>query len=712
MRKTLLLALLIFAVPAQAASDLPRLKAEAARITITRDDFGIAHIKGKTDADAVFGAVYAQAEDDFARVEMNYLVALGRKAEAEGEGALWEDLRQRLFIDPRMLQANYQRSPAWLKKLMSAWADGLNFYLVTHPATKPKVLTHFEPWMALSFTEGSIGGDIESVDIPALAAFHGKTKVTMHNSHEDELSASNGIAISPSKTLNGHALLLINPHTSLFFRSELQLTSEEGLNAYGAVTWGQFFIYQGFNAGIGWMHTSAHVDNIDEFAEIIKDEKGKLSYKYGAHWFPVTAKTITLRMKTADGLRERNFTAYFTKHGPVVRAEKDKWIAVSLMNKPIAALEQSFLRTKSKNATEFLQIAEAKANSSNNTVFADSEGHIGFVVPQFVPGRDDRFDYTKPVDGSDPATDWKGLLPLAKLPQAIDPANGWVVNTNNWPYSAAGAGSPKASDFPKYMDTAGENYRGVHALSLLQPERKWSVDDLRAAAYDSDMPAFAKLLPSLVQAWESLDAANSLKAKLAEPIALLKAWDHRWSAQSVETTLAVLWGDELRAQPGMPATPVSLGEMDQLDAAPARAKLTALAAVMDRLSKDFGTWHVAWGEMNRYQRAADNAFDDTKPSIAIPFTASRWGSLASFAARRWPGTNRYYGTSGNSFVAAVEFGPKVKAVAVMAGGANSNPASPHFSDQAARYAAGDLRPVYFYPEDLKSHTERVYHPGE
>ena len=123
---------------------------------------------GKTDADAVFGMVYAQAEDDFNRVETNYLIALGRLAEAEGESALWQDLRQRLFIDPRQLQGRLRQEPGTgCSKLMNAWADGLNYYLATHPAVHPRVIKHFEPWMALSFTEGSIGGDIERVSLAA-----------------------------------------------------------------------------------------------------------------------------------------------------------------------------------------------------------------------------------------------------------------------------------------------------------------------------------------------------------------------------------------------------------------------------------------------------------------------------------------------------------------------------------------------------------------
>src|SRR5262245_55508641 len=257
-------------------SDLQRWEKQARNVTITRDDWGIAHVYGKTDADAVFGAIYAQAEDDFNRVETNYINSMGRLAEAEGESAVWRDLRMKLFIDPEALKKHYEASPPWLKSLMNAWADGLNFYLAKHPKTQPRVIKRFEPWMALSFTEGSIGGDIETISLDWLQAFYGNSPASATSNEEGELFAeptgSNGIAIAPSNTAARRALLLINPHTSFFFRSELQMTSDEGLNAYGAATWGQFFIYQGFNDRCGWMHTSRAVDAIDMYLETVVKE--------------------------------------------------------------------------------------------------------------------------------------------------------------------------------------------------------------------------------------------------------------------------------------------------------------------------------------------------------------------------------------------------------------------------------------------------------
>jgi acyl-homoserine-lactone acylase len=719
-RKPLILLALLATAPSPPNPELMRWRAEAARVTITRDTWGIAHVRGQSDADAVFGMIYAQAEDDFGRIEANYLTALGRTAEADGEDAIWTDLRQRLFADPVELKAQYAASPEWLKKLMNAWADGLNFYLATHPNVKPKVLARFEPWMALSFTEGSIGGDVERISLSDLKTFYGQP--TPKTPEEvgmipREPSGSNGIAIAPKITADGRALLLINPHTSFYFRSELQMQSNEGLNTYGAVTWGQFFVYQGFNASAGWMHTSSTVDNVDEFAEDIWKIGGKLSYHVGKGLRPLVTKMVTLRYRKPDGtMGELTFTTYRTHHGPIVAARGGKWIATALMWKPVPALEQSYLRTKATDLASYMKVAELKANSSNDTLFADDKGEIAFLMPQFMPVRDNRFDYTKPVDGSDPATDWKGLHTLPSLPSVLNPGTGWAHNTNDWPWQSAGADSPKAADYPRYMDQVGGNYRGVHADQLLTGKTGWTLEKLRAAAFDSDLPAFHALLPGLIAAYDKLAGGDPRRAALAGPIKLLRDWDCRWGAESQATSLAVFWGDALWRDVGSFAQAERINVPDYIRTrVPGDQQLAALTTAVERLTRDFGGWQVPWGRINRWQRLDDSIqphFDDKAPSIPVPFASAQWGSLASFGAKSYPNTARYYGTSGNSFVAVVSFGKGgVRAVAVTAGGESGDPKSPHFADQAERYASGNLRPVYFYPAELKGHVEREYRPG-
>ncbi|HTL05737.1 MAG TPA: penicillin acylase family protein, partial [Gemmatimonadales bacterium] len=361
----------------------------------------------------------------------------------------------------------------------------------------------------------------------------------------------------------------------------------------------------------------------------------------------------------------------------------------------------------------FRETMELHTNSSNNTVYADADGNIALFHSNFMPRRDPRFDWSKPVDGSDPATEWGKLYTVEESPLVKNPATGWLYNSNDAPWWAAGPDSPKQADYPKYVDPEGANQRTPHAIRVLEGRKDFSIASLIAAAYDSYLPTFATLIPDLLKAYDG--AADSSRAALAEPIAVLRDWDYRWGTGSVATTLAVYWGSEAGRRDSAGARSAGM-DIDRylVERVSAQRKLDALRATVARLTTDFGTWKTPWGEVNRFQRLTDDIvhpFDDSKPSIPVGFTSARWGSLASFGARTYRGTKKMYGTTGNSFVAAVEFGDSVRARAVTAGGESGDRNARHFNDQAQRYSTGDLREVYFYPGQLKGHTEREYHPG-
>ncbi|MDA1082402.1 MAG: penicillin acylase family protein [Gemmatimonadetes bacterium] len=716
--------------------ELTRWEQQANNITIVRDDWGIAHVTGKTDADAVFGMVYAQAEDDFNRVETNFIDSQGRLAEAEGESAIWRDLRMKLFIDPDSMKMLYSKSPEWMKTLMVAWADGLNFYLAKHPDVKPRVITKFEPWMALTFSEGSIGGDISAVNLGGIQAFYSgsglragaepangaaehadyaETAFDENGNYNDyEPRGSNGIAVAPKNTKNGRALLLINPHTSHYFRAELQMTSEEGLNAYGASTWGQFFIYQGFNEKAGWMHTTSAVDATDEFLETVTEKSGKYFYKFGNEERSFIAKKITIPYKTASGMATRDFEVYYTHFGPVIRAQGGKWVAYRLMQDPINALSQSWSRTKARNIDEYKKSMALHGNTSNATLYADADGNIAYFHPNFIPRRDTKFNWRQPVDGSDPASEWKDLLSFEESPNSVNPASGWAYNANDWPWAASGPSSPKQADFPAYVDNGNESHRGRHAVIVLENKKDFDIEGLRAAAYDTYLPGFDKSIPALIRAYDATPASDPVRQKVADQIEQLRKWDLRWSVSSVPTTLAIYYTQTLQ-QAGRGGRGGRGGGRGAAAEPSAAQQLTALAAACERLTADFGKCNTPWGDINRFQRLANQivpSFDDSKPSIPVGFPSATYGSLASYGARAYPNTKKWYGTSGNSFVAVVEFGKdSVRAVAITAGGESGDVNSKHFNDQAQRFVTGQLRPVYFYPNQLKGHTARTYKPG-
>ncbi|MFY0629490.1 MAG: acylase [Flavobacteriaceae bacterium] len=707
-------------------SEQERWDYRAENTEIIRDDFGVPHIYGKTDADAVFGMLYAQCEDDFNRVERNYIWAIGRLAEVEGERSLYSDLRARLYMTKEEAIQNYENSPKWLQDLCIAFADGINFYLKNHPEVTPKLLTHFEPWMPMYFSEGSIGGDIERVSTSKIARFyaqqHGLKKLAVHDGlirlKDDEPRGSNGFAIGGEKTKSGNAMLLINPHTSFFFRGESHVVSEEGLNAYGATTWGQFFIYQGFNEKTGWMHTSTGTDIIDEFEEtIVKNEKG-LHYKYGEELRPVDSVKVSLDYKTTNGKASKSFTMYRTHHGPITHASGDKWISTALMWSPIKALEQSFTRTKKSNHTEFHEMMDIRTNSSNNTVYADADGTIAYYHGNFIPKRNVKYDYTKPVDGSNPDTDWNGLHDLDDNIFVKNPPNHWIQNCNSTPFTSAAEYSPKKEDYPNYMASFPENFRGIHAIPLLKKAENLTLNSLIGLAYDPYLPGADKLITGLIEASKKSPVKSS-EAK--EAIELLKKWDFKVEINSIEMTLTQFYlnayyrsGKVPRSNAGKRVSRLERFEYMSNTSSP-KERLTIFEESLKKLKEDFGSWKTPWGEFNRYQRNDGKIrqdFDDNKPSIGVGLASGRWGALASYGTRFGNRTKRQYGTSGNSFVAVVEFGDKVTAKTMLAGGQSSDPSSPHFSDQSQRYADGNFKDVAYYKEDVLKRSKKTYHPGK
>ncbi|MHC2992073.1 penicillin amidase [Pontibacter sp. HJ8] len=706
---------------AVSSQELTRWEEQAARVTIIRDDFGVPHVYGKTDADAVFGLLYAQCEDDFNRVERNYHWATGRLAEVEGEEMLYSDLRAKLYMSQEEAIQNYEKSPEWLKALCRAFADGVNYYLHTHPEVKPKLLTRFEPWMPMYFSEGSIGGDIESVSTERIKAFYENNKSLGLNSYGDGLvhpalleepKGSNGFTIAGEHTASGNAMLLINPHTSFFFRGEVHAVSEEGLNAYGAVTWGQFFIYQGFNEKTGWMHTSAYADVIDEFEETIVKEDGKLFYRYGNENRPVTTSEVTLSYKAGEEVKQKTFTTYRTHHGPITHKNGDKWVATALMWKPVDALTQSYTRTKKRNLKEFHEMMQLRTNSSNGTVYADADGNIAYYHGNFFPVRDTSFDYTKPVDGSNPKTDWKGLHPLEETITVINPPNGWIQNCNSTPFTSAGAYSPKPEDYPVYMSQSPENFRGIHAIRLLKKANDLTLDKLIALAYDPYLPGFELLIPGLVKAY---DAQQPKDPKLKEAIAVMRTWNYAVSKESVAMSLAHFYATNLLKNG---SAPKGLNVVERFEyythTAPAAERLEIFGQTIAQVEKDFGQWQTPWGEINRFQRIngeIKQPFNDALPSLPVGMASGNWGALASYGSNTY-NTKRLYGTSGNSFVAVVEFGDKVKAKSMLAGGQSSDPNSPHFDDQAQRYADVQFKDVAYYREDVEKRATATYQPGK
>jgi acyl-homoserine lactone acylase PvdQ len=704
-------------------TEISRWQQQAKNVTIIRDKYGVAHIYGKTDADCVFGLMYAQCEDDFARVEDNYLTSLGRRSEAHGEGSLYEDLLMRLTVDSAEAVADYRKAPSWLKKLLDAYADGVNYYLYKHPDVKPLAIFRFEPWYPLMYTDGSISalqtGGLTERD---LKAFYDARPIVsvLKQAGGEKLIGSNGFAIAPSRSVSGKALFYINPHVTFYFRPEVHMQSEEGLHVYGAVTWGQFFVYQGFNEYCGFMHTSSQADAADLYAEtVVKGADGRMMYTYNGTLKPLMQKQVVINYNDKGVMRSKTFTAYATQHGPVLGMQNGKWLALKTMNRSLNGLMQSWQRIKTRSLKEYTRNQEYRANLSNNTVYADRDGNIAYWHGNYMPRRDTSFNWDLPVDGSTAATEWKGMHDVKELVQIINPRNGWIQNTNNTPFSVSGPESPDPGKYPRYMAPDFENFRGLNAVRLLSSKEKFSMDDLVAVGYDPHLTAFDTSLPVLFAAHERVRSVNpALYEATREQMEILKAWDRNASANSIATNLAIHWAEKMNRL-FAEEDPEILTDLTRSygpvlrKADPARL-VDALKEVSDDLAARTGTWRTPWGEVNRLQRIVNGLeprHDDAAPSLPVGRASSQWGMLPSLNSRYYD-TKKRYGYGGNSFVCVVEFGEKIRARSVLAGGNSGDPRSPHFFDQSQLYAEGKFKDVLFYKEDVLKSAERSYHPGE
>lgn len=727
MKKPLLFIFLLTAIFGQTfaqkflAEELIRFKAHSKNTEIIRDSFGVPHVYGKSDADAVFGLIYAQCEDDFNRVELNYIEKLGRLSEINGEKDLFNDLQIQILIDTLEAKKDFERAEPWFKKLLVAHADGINAYLLNNPNVKPKLLKKFEPWYALLWTDGSIGAiNTAGATVNELKNFYTQTNIQSKistTSFSDHQTGSNGFAIAPTKSKSGNALLYINPHVTFYFRPEVHMISEEGLNAYGAVTWGQFFIYQGFNEFNGWMHTSSAVDVADLYEETVTKKDNVYYSTFEGKDEVLKTKQFVIRFKANEQLEERAFTVYYSRNGPIVAKRNNKWIALKSNNRSSISLVQSWKRTKTKNLQEFQEVMNLKGNTSNNTVYADRDGNIAYWHGNFVPKRSTLFNWSKPVDGSIKETEWQGLHSVNETVHLINPNSGWIQNCNSTPFTVAGTSSPKKSDFPTYMAPDGENFRGLNAIRLLNDSRKHSIDDLIQLGHERTLEGFKILIPGLTTAYKKFESPT---ASLDSVINLLKDWDFKSSEESIATTVAVEWAQRLNN--AIQRVYIGQGEADQVasaenfvSTASANQFLEPLMTTIENLNKRYGTWKIKWGDINRFQRINNEIIpnhDDSKSSIPMGQTSALWGQLASFNSRTYSNTNKRYGYSGNSFVAAVQFGPKVKAKSVLAGGNSGDINSPNFNDQAVMYTKGKFKDILFYKEDVLQDARKIYKPGK
>ncbi len=664
----------------------------AESVTIYRDDYGVPHIFGPTDASVVFGAAYARAEDEFDYMEQAVIKLLGRASEVSGEDWLaWDVFMRRLEIE-RHSRQEYLDAPAHIQALCEAFANGLNYFLETHPGVTPKLIARFEPWHALVgyrlFHVSGVGGaTLEQIgEAGVLDPFTGYLASTMW-------------AIGPEKTASGAPMLFINPHIPLDAPYEMSLHSDEGLNIAGQTAYGIGVLpISGHNGEAGWSITANEPDINDVYEErFVSEDSGE--YRYGDRTLRAEQWRETISVKTDQGLEERTYDFERTIHGPVFEAPDDKRMALKIAK--IAeggALEQFYDMARAKNLADFKRAIAPMDVTYNNFVYAGRDGHIFYVYGGAIPKRDAQFDWTQPVDGGDPATDWQGFFALDELPQVENPASGYLQNSNSAPFATTdGADNPDRDAFPAYMfRPEGDTPIARRSRALLGAAQNVTFDQWSDFAFDTYLPTAGYELNALNAEWSAFKAEHPGEAaRLEEPLAQLNDWDRRAAADSVATSLYVLMF-HLESEAG---------------AYPTVARLAQAIDILEGLT---GSWRTEYGALNRLQRldpATGASYGHGAPSLPSPGLPFYMGAIFTFNTTTPDGSAQSYGNHGHSYIGVVEFGDTVKARSVMAFGQSRDPASPHYDDQSALYVNGQFKPAWFHRAEIEANAARVYRPG-
>jgi acyl-homoserine-lactone acylase len=689
------------------AADRARWEQMAQTVTIHRDRYGIPHVFARTDPGAVFGFAYAQAEDNFLRIEDNFIRAMGRAAEVHGERSVADDRLNRALEIPRLAWEEYHRLDSRTRALVDAYADGVNFFLATHSEAMPRLLQRIEPWYPLAFIRYNY---FENGFARALGITRGEFLTAGSRQGFEDNIGSNGWVIGPSRSASGNALLFVNPHLPFFGPGQVyegHVHSDEGWNFTGYTRFGFPFPYVGHNETLGWVSTDNAADVADAYRETFDDPKRPLAYRYGRGYRIAREWRDTIRVRTGAGAVEpRVFTFRATHHGPIVAVRGGTPIAIRL-----AKIEDEGWLSEWHNMTRARNIAELKRAMRpldmlfGNVMAADRWGNTWYMYNAAVPRRDPRFNWSVPVDGFNPATEWRGYHSMNELPQLSNPPSGWMENSNSSPFRMTDRGNLDETRFPRYMvpEWTAQNARSQAAHRILRQATRITLEDLARMAFDTRASRADTLLPRLFTAFEeSRDSA--LRTRVAPAIEELERWNRVSTTSSVPTTIFYTWSSLLSFE----SRPV-----------PVATHLRALAMALDSMESRWGSWRVPWGDVARLQRVDEFAappgvipFSDDAPSLPIAALDGRLGAIFTMYPAAFPGRKRLYGTAGASYVSVVEFGPQVRALAVHTFGASGNSSSPHFFDQAPLFARGEMRPVWFTREEIMANLERSYRPGE
>jgi penicillin amidase len=712
----------------------------AEQVIVHRDEWGVAHLFGETDESTLFGAGYAQAEDYFWQLEDTTIQALGRYAEIRGKEGLKTDLLARSFELAKRSKKDFARLPPESQKLLQAFAAGVNHLLAVEPTVKPRLLQRFEAWhvlaidryLMLTMTYGGSGVrkprpqdarlSVRDQTIPSYS-WDWLDPPNQFESNVREAIGSNSWAIAPQKTKSGEAMLFINPHQPWYGIGqfyEMHLHSKETLRFSGACFFGNPIPVLGHNEYLGWAYTVNQPDVADSWKIEFSHPTDPLKYRFGDVYREAEEWQESISILEKNVVETKTVTFRKTESGPVMSYNGKQAVVAKVARLfDVGRLDQAVEMVRATNFKEWKKAFSRCAIPMFNVTYADRDGNIFYAYNGAVPIRDERFDWSRTVDGSNPATQWKGIHPFDDLPQVLNPESGYVQNCNCSPYLTTDSGNPQRDDFPKYMvrDWDIDKRRSKLARELLSNANEVDFDWYQQLCFDTTL-----YWPKIEKAnWQRQfkllkQAEPQLASKLEPYLDALVNWDGKADKNSKVALLCISWYEELYG------TSQSERIKSEYQGNP-KKQLMALGRVAKRLEQLHGDWRLPWGEAHRLQRTAYSA-DTMEAGVSLlPFAASQPCAGAPgpmgvvFTIYSTPSVQllrpQRFAVVGCSYMSAIAFGKdKVRAVSLVPFGTSGSPRSPHFRDQADLLSNQKFKQAWFYEKDVLKAARQSYHPGE
>ncbi len=659
-------------------------------IQIARDKWGVPHIFAKTDAEVAYGLAWAHAEDDFATIQTSYLAGKAMLGLLKGKEGAQVDYIVQLLRCRELVEARYEKdiSPAF-KAVLAGYCQGFNQYAKTHK--KQVLIPELFPvtpkdMLAFSVLQLAISSGADQ----ALKSIFDTKVATL-----DFLKpgGSNAFAFNSAKTTDGSVFLNINAHQPLegpvaFY--EAHLNSEEGWNILGALFPGAPSILHGVNENLGWAHTVNYPDKLDIFQLEINPNNPK-QYRFDGAWVNLEEKIVPLKIKLGGLLPiQVKKAAYWSKYGPTVITKKGTFSIRAGALDEIRALEQWFTMNKAKNFSEFKNALEMGAISGYNLVYADKRDTIFYLSNGKLPLRDSTYNWKATLPGNTSKTLWTAYHPLRDLPQVLNPAAGYVFNTNHSPFNAtASSDNIKEVNYDKTMGyETWNNNRSVRFMEQVSELDKVSFADFKRIKFDLQLP---KNLSFFTKA-DSLFLLDEKKnTDIADVIRILKEWDRRADTTSIGASIFIQTYYSLEAKLKKEGRAFGI-----LTAAECRA---ALLETKNYFNKYFSSVNVPLGNYQRLIRGEKSVAVSGMPDVLAAMHADplKNGQIKA--------------KQGDAYIALVRFtkdGPEIESINCY--GASADPKSPHYTDQMDLFVKQQTKKMSLNKLEVLSQAKRIYHP--